>query len=227
MREGVTPLLRNSRLVLREVEPVAALLHLGPVQRTVPGLGSDTTASRALPGPVVGPVAEEQQLDAPVRSRLERLRPAGSRAAVAPRRLTPALDRGRLLLGSPALEQRLDGPQQLRWIRVRLGGSPADDRLLDLARELLLELGARLLAGHDNHARPPQPTHRPLQRRRHVFEVILDELFDVPLVARLRPAALVVPPVLLVELVRQLLEPAAAQPVEIPPLAPHERDEHP
>src|SRR5215831_481096 len=56
--------------------------------------------------------------------------------------------------------------------------------------------------------------------------MVLDELLDVPLVARLRPATLVVAAGRLVELVRKLLEPPAAKPVEIAALAADERDEH-
>src|SRR5439155_24682131 len=99
-----------------------------------------------------------------------------------------------------------------------LGGGPADDRLLDLVGELFLELGARLLAGDDDHSWPTKAPQPPVEGRRDVLEVILDELLDVALVARLRPAALVVPARLLVELLFELLEPPSPEPVEIPPL---------
>src|SRR5207247_6141933 len=110
----------GKRLVHCEIQPVPALLHLRAVQRAVPGLRGHAPARRALPGAVIGSVVEEQQLDAPVRCGLERLRPARSCAAVAPHSLTPALDRRGLLLGTPALEQRLDRLQQLSGFRMRL-----------------------------------------------------------------------------------------------------------
>src|SRR5207244_4308946 len=182
----------GKRLVHCEVEPVLALLHARAVQRTRPTLRGETPARRALPGMVVGPVLEEQQLDAPVGGGLERLPPAGGGTTVATRRLAPALDRGGLLLSPPALEQRPDDLQQLSRSGVRLGRRPADDRLLHVVRELLLELGPCLLACDDDHARPSQLPELPLEGRRDVLEVVLNKLLDVSLVPRLRPAALIV-----------------------------------
>src|SRR6185437_5463376 len=66
----------RERLVHCEVESVAALLHLRSVERTRPRLGGDAAAGGALPRLVVGAVLEQQQLDAPIRSRLERLCPS-------------------------------------------------------------------------------------------------------------------------------------------------------
>src|SRR5207253_1216192 len=65
----------------------------------------------------------------------------------------------------------------------------------------------------------------PFRQLRDVAQVVVDQLFDVPLVARLRPAALVVPAGLLVEALLDLLEPAVRQTVEIAPLAPDVRHE--
>src|SRR5215831_2740114 len=145
----------SQRLVQGEIEPVAALLHLRPVERAVPRLGGDPAASGALPGLVLRAVLEEEQLDPTVGGRLQRLRPAGGCASVPARSLPPALDRRRLLLRAPSLEQRLDRLQELGRGRARIRRRPADGRLLDLVRKLCLQLGARLLA-HDQHdARPP------------------------------------------------------------------------
>src|SRR5436305_12945963 len=55
--------------------------------------------------------------------------------------------------------------------------------------------------------------------------MLVDDRFDMPLIARLRPAALVVAAGRLVELVDQLLEPAGAQDVDGSPLAADDRDQ--
>ena len=70
-----------------------------------------------------------------------------------------------------------------------------------------------------------QPPNDAVELRGDVLQVLRDELLDVPLVARLRPAALVVPSRLLLGPVDDLLEPAAAEPEDLPALAPDERDE--
>jgi hypothetical protein len=57
--------------------------------------------------------------------------------------------------------------------------------------------------------------------------VLVDEVLDVPLVARLRPTALVVLSRDLVALVDDLLEPPGRQPEDLPTLAIHHRDERP
>ena len=55
--------------------------------------------------------------------------------------------------------------------------------------------------------------------------MLVDELVGVALQARLRPAALVVAPRLLLEVVGQVLEAAGAEPVEAPLLAADDEDE--
>ncbi len=55
--------------------------------------------------------------------------------------------------------------------------------------------------------------------------MLVDERFDMPLIARLRPAALVVAAGRLVELVDELLEPAGAQDVDGSPLTADNRDQ--
>jgi hypothetical protein len=55
--------------------------------------------------------------------------------------------------------------------------------------------------------------------------MVVDELVDVPLEARLRPPALVVAPGRLVRLLDELLEAPRAEPVDVAALAPDEDDE--
>ena len=50
----------------------------------------------------------------------------------------------------------------------------------------------RLLGGDDDQLRPAQPADLPVDLLGDLLQVVVDELLDVPLVARLRPAALVV-----------------------------------
>ena len=62
---------------------------------------------------------------------------------------------------------------------------------------------------------------------RHSLQVLVDELLDVPLVAALRPAALVVLPGRLVVVLGDLLEPAGAEAVQLSLFAPDDRDDRP
>ena len=55
--------------------------------------------------------------------------------------------------------------------------------------------------------------------------MLVHELLDVPLVARLRPAALVVPPGRVLGAVDDLLELSGAQPEQLTALAPDDRDD--
>src|SRR5215218_6534044 len=134
LRQGPDRPAVGKRLTDREVEPVPALLHGRPVERAGAAAGVDAPAGGALPGGTLNAVLEEQQLDPPVRGGFEGLTPPRGGAPVAPRLLTPALDRLVLLLAAPALEQRLDLAEQLRGRRVRVGRRPADHRLLHLIR---------------------------------------------------------------------------------------------
>ena len=117
------------------------------------------------------------------------------------------------------LEQRLDQLEQLGRGRVRVGARPADDRLARLVRELALELRPRLLGGDDDQLRSAQPADLPVDLLGDLLQVVMDELLDVPLVARLRPAALVVAAGRVVVLLDDLLEPAGPQAVEVAALA--------
>ena len=69
-----------------------------------------------------------------------------------------------------------------------------------------LELGVRLLGGDDDDLRSAQAAQVAIELVRDVTEVLRHELLDVPLEARLRPAALVVPPWCLLGLVGDLHE---------------------
>src|SRR5919197_90438 len=59
----------------------------------------------------------------------------------------------------------------------------------------------------------------------HLAQVVLDQLLDVPLVARLRPAPLVVAAWLLVEAFLELLEPAVREPIEVTAFTADEGDQ--
>src|SRR6266550_437622 len=143
----------RERLVDREVETVVTLLHLRSVERARSSLGADPAAARALPGRALGSFLEEQQLDSPVGGRLEGVGPACGRSGAAARFLAPALGSLSLLLRVPLLEDRPGRAQQVGGNRVRLGVRPTDDRVLDLVREHLLELGAGLLRRYDHDPR--------------------------------------------------------------------------
>src|SRR5580765_832250 len=174
---------------------------------------------------MVGALLEEEQLDTAVRRRLEGLAPAGGRAGIPAGLLLPALDDLGLLLAAPRLQQRLDELEQIGRRRVGLRARPPDDGLPRLLRQDVLELRPRLLGGDDDQARPAQPAQALVDVLGDLLQVVVDELLDVPLVARLRPAALVVAARRLVVLVDDLLESAGAQAVEVAALAADEDDE--
>src|SRR6185503_4573243 len=209
----------RERLVHGQVETVVAVLHLRAVKRAGAAFDPDAAARRALPGLVVDALLEEEQVDAAVRGRLERRAPAGRGTGVAAGLLLPALDGLGLLLAAPRLEQRLDQLEQLGRGRVGVRARPADDRLPRVVRERALELRSSLLGRDDDQLRPAQPTHLLVDVLGDFLQMVVDELLDVPLVARLRPAALVVAAGRVVGLLDDLLEPARAQAVEIAALA--------
>src|SRR5438132_1594710 len=201
----------GERLVDGEVDAVAALLHRRPVERALPALRAEPPALRALPRGVVDTVLDEQELDAAVRRRFERLLPARCRPAVSACFLAPALGGVRFLLRAPALEHRLDRLQQLGRARVCLGGRPPDERAAHLVGELVLERGPRVFRADEHHAGAALPPNLPVEQLSDVAQVVVDQLLDVPLVARLRPAALVMPAGLLVEALLDLLAPAVGE----------------
>src|SRR5205807_5374497 len=103
------------------------------------------SAGRTAKRWMVDALLEEQQLDATVRSGLERPRPAGRGAAVPARLFAPVSEHLGLVLCLRTSKDRRDGLEQLRRARVGFGVRPPDDRLTDLGRELLHELRACLL----------------------------------------------------------------------------------
>ena len=153
----------------------------------------------------------EQELDAPVGSGFERFRPAGGAEGVLAHFLAPTLDGLGLLGRAPLVDERLHDLTELSVGRVRVGARPPDHGVLELGREDVGELRPRLVAGDDDDPRASEPPEEPLELLRDSLVVLEVEVLDVALVAGLRPAALVMPPLRLLGTVGDLLEPAAAQ----------------
>ena len=72
-----------------------------------------------------------------------------------------------------------------------------------------------------------QPAPATVEHLGDVLDVFLHEMLDVPLVAPLRPAALVVTSRCLVRIVAELLQPPGAQPVQLTLLPPDDGDDRP
>jgi thioredoxin reductase (NADPH) len=209
----------DERLVNGEVQPVIRALHARPVEWTLAALSRDTAAVRAAGGRPVRALPEKKEFDTLVGGRLERLRPPGGGPSVAPDLLSPALENGGLLLDAPALEHRGGQLQELRRLGMRFRMCPADDRGLGFLGEQIVELGASLLGGEDDDLGMMKPPNEPIEPVRNLTQVLLDELLDVALVARLRPAALIVLPRLVLRVILDLLESAGMQAVELAALS--------
>ena len=110
---------------------------------------------------------------------------------------------------------------------MRLGGRPADERALRRCGEHFLELGAGLVIGDDDHLRRGHPPDAAVDLPGHVAQVLGDELFDVPLEPRLRPASLIVAAGHLLGAVGDLVETPRVQPEEVAALTADEGDERP
>src|SRR5581483_5197671 len=173
----------------------------------------------------VGAVLHEEQLDAPVGRRLQRLLPARRSATVPRRLLAPPLEQLLLTAGTPLVEQRPRTLEQPRRVDMRLRPDPADERGARLRSQELLEAGAGLLRPRENDADVAQPPHAAVERPGDVAKVTVDDRLDVPLVAPLRPAALVVAAGNLGGLVRERDQLAVAEPVDVAALASDVRDE--
>src|SRR5919204_4519097 len=107
-----------------------------------------------------------------------------------------------------------------------LGRHPADNRLARFLRERVSELVAHLFGTDEHDLRSLQPAAAAVEFLRNALEMLLHELLDVTLVARLRPATLVVPSIrLLVEVLRELLQMSGAQAEELTLLASDDRDD--
>jgi thioredoxin reductase (NADPH) len=212
-------------LVNGEIQPVIRTLHARPVERALAGLGRDTAAARAPGGWPVRALLEEEEFDALVGGRLERLLPPGGSPPVAPHLLSPALENRSLLLDAPALEHRSGQLEQLRRLGMGLRMRPADDRRLGFLGEQIVELGASLFRGEDHDLGMMKLPDEPIELIRNLTQVLLDELLDVALVARLRPAALIVLPRLVLGVVRDFLESTGMQAVELAALSSHDDDQ--
>src|SRR5205085_9584815 len=103
--------------------------------------------------------------------------------------------------------------------------SPAGDPRTSILQEKRLELEPNLHRPDDHHRRDAHPAQAALERVRHIAQVALDELVDVPFVAGLRPTALVVLPGHVVGLVGDLDERAVAEPEDLATVAPDGCDE--
>ena len=215
----------GERLVDREVEAVLRVLELVPVEGALGTFERETAARRAALGGMVRAFAEEEQLDPSIGGGLQRVRPAGRAAPVSSVLRDPALDELLLALGAPALEHGHGHLEKLGGLRVSLGVRDPRDRGARVLRHEVDKLGAGLLGGDHDDARAVQPAHDPVEHVGDPAQVLVGELVGVALKARLRPAALVVAPRLLLRVVGEVLEPSAAEPVEAPLLAAHDEDE--
>src|SRR4051794_34503021 len=209
----------------REIDRVVARLELRAVQLALAAVGGRAATTRARPRLVTRALVDEQHRDACVRRGVQRLLPAGSRPAAAPVLGLPPLERCLVVTGPRLVEQRADDAEELGRVRMRFGLRPADDRLARLVRQLALELATHLLRRDDDHVQPPAVANGPVDLLADRLQVPLDDVVDVPLVAGLRPAALVVLPGHLLRLVGELLETSLAQLVDHPSLARDDGDE--
>jgi hypothetical protein len=91
---------------------------------------------------------------------------------------------------------------------MRFGLRRADDGGLRLVREAVHELAPSLFGRDEHDPRAARAAELLVERLGDVLAVLLDEVLDVPLVARLRPAALVMASGLLLAAVDDLLEPS-------------------
>ena len=130
-----------------------------------------------------------------------------------------------LVSGASLVEERPDRLEQLGRPGVRLGRRPPDHRRAGVVRQRVLDLGAQLLRRDDDHLQAARAAQGAIDLVAHRLQVLLHEVVDVARVARLRPAALVVPARGLLGLVDDLDEPARLEPVDGAALTRHDRDE--
>ena len=215
----------GQRLVDGEIQACVGRLHRRSIERTAPVLRLRPPARGTDVGRPVGAVLHEQQLDATVGRRQQRLLPAG-RGASAPRSLfTPAQKQLVLPAGTPTVEQRPSGLEQARRIDVRLGRGPTEQCSPHLGRKQALEAGPRLLRPDEHHAGSADSANTAIECVRDFSEVPVDDRLDVALVASLRPAALVVAAGNLRRLVGEGTQLTAAEPVDVAAFAPDVGDD--
>ena len=130
-----------------------------------------------------------------------------------------------LVGGLSFLEQRLDELEQLARAGVRLRLGRADDDALDLVRKRVEELRPCLLGADDDDLRRVHAADGAVELRGDVLQVVGDELLEVPLVPRLRNAALVVAARLVLAPVDDLVEAPRPQAEDLTALAADERDD--
>ena len=138
----------------REVDALLARGHPRRVERAGAVLRLGAPAGRALVRLPVDALLEEEQLDAPVRRGLERLLPAGRRAAAPSRLFLPAVEHRRLLREPRPVEERLRECEQL----------PASSRSPRRQSTRRGSCSSRPRAG-----RRTSPAPRPARRRRHAW----------------------------------------------------------
>ncbi len=95
------------------------------------------------------------------------------------------------------------------------GRRPPDDRFPHVGRELVRELRPHLLRAHEHDPGHVQASATPVELGRHALQVFVHELLDVPPVAGLRPAALIVLSGRLVEVIHDLVQATGLQAVQL------------
>src|SRR4051812_30116570 len=133
-----------------EIGGVLPLLHPRAVEGARAVSDGRAAAAGALVCLLLRSCREEQQLDAPVRRRFERLFPAAGGTAVSPGLFLPPLQLLRLVAEPSLLEPRLCDREQVCRARILLALRPADDGLRSLAREHRLEVALCLLWADDD-----------------------------------------------------------------------------
>ena len=165
---------------------------------------------------MVGAVLVQQHLDAAVRGGLERLLPACRRAAVPSGLLAPPLDRVR----SSCSRQRSRTGRETSSSSVGVACACACVQPTTARRTSFESRSSSSPFVSSEHTittpRAAQPAHLPVELVRDAPEMILDERLDVPLVVRLRPAALVVPSGRSSEWSATGYQPTAVEPVHLP-----------
>ena len=219
----------RERSVDRDVDAVLALVHRDPVQRALPDRRRRAAARRALPH---RSVARPPRRAAPRRARPRAPRACRAQPAVArsPRAASPR-QRSSSSASSAASASSSSGEiasstcagvacasaaaQPSSAVRVSCASASTNSRP-DLLRP-------------DDDDRHAALAHAPVQLLGDVLHVLLGDLVEPALVVRLRPAALVAAaqPALLLGQVGDLDDAAVLEPVDVPTLAVHDRDQRP
>src|SRR4029079_4886232 len=110
---------------------------------------------------------------------------------------------------------------------LRLCGRPTRERGTYLGRERVDELRTNLLGADEHDLRRLELPLAAVEFLGDSLHVLVEELFDVPLVTALRPAALVVLPGRFVVMLGDLLEPTGAKTVELSLLSADDRHDRP